>query len=248
VHEGESESNFLDRQVIACNILVKSDESFDFLDEIVHPEVISIECCWDPPIALTSAGTATGTCPPVPGWPGGGCGRPAGGPDPPPPPPLPPGGPPGGSGLVYHRRDALSLALTLAGVPIVKLLLVGAVVPKLDVPPVPDTGAVDGCWVRVEVCCTCVVDIPTRDDDEIGDSFFGCLSRETVTRLGDNTGVNNSGIGTSLICLSSCLGSLVVSMMSLSLSLTVSWSELGCTSGDGLLSCGAKLNSLPGRL
>ena len=106
---------------------------------------------------MTSAGTATGTCPPAPGWPGGGCGGPAGGPDPPPPPPLPPGGPPGGSGLVYRRRDALSLALMLAGVPVAaaaELLLVGAAVPKPDVPPVPDTGAKDNCWARVEDCCT----------------------------------------------------------------------------------------------
>jgi len=69
-----------------------------------------------------------------------------------------------------------------------------------------------------------------------------------VARLGDDTGVNDSGIGTSLICLSSCLGSLFVLITSLSLSLTMSWSELAFTSGDGLLSCGAKLNSLPGRL
>jgi len=53
-----------------------------------------------PPIALTSAGTTTGACPPALGWPGGGCGGPAGGPDPLPPPPLPPGGPSGGGGLV----------------------------------------------------------------------------------------------------------------------------------------------------
>jgi len=201
-------------------------------------------------MALTSAGTTTGACPPVAGWPGGGCSGPAGGPDPPPPPPLPPGGPPGGGGLVYHRRDALSLALTLAGIPVAaaaKLALTGAAVPELDVPPVPDTGAVAGCWVRVEGCCTCVVNIPASDDNEIGDSFFGCLGREMVAHLRDDTGVNNSGIGTSLICLSSCLGSLVVSMTSSSLSLTVSWLELGCTSGDGLLSYGAKLNSLPGR-
>ena len=69
-----------------------------------------------------------------------------------------------------------------------------------------------------------------------------------VACLGDDTGVNDSRIGTSLICLSSCPGSLVVSMMSLSLSLTVSWLESGCTSGDGFLSCGAKLNSSPSRL
>ena len=68
-----------------------------------------------------------------------------------------------------------------------------------------------------------------------------------VAHLGDDTGVNDSGIGTSLICSLSCLGSLVVSMMSPSLSLTMSWLELGCTSGDGLLSCGVKLNSSPGR-
>jgi len=45
----------------------------------------------------------------------------------------------------------------LAGVPVAaaaELPLVGAAVPKLDVPPVPDTGAEDGCWVRVEDCCT----------------------------------------------------------------------------------------------
>jgi len=204
-----------------------------------------------PPMALTSAGTATGACPPALGWPGGGCGGPAGDPDPLPPPPLPPGGPPGGSRLVYCRRDALSLALTLAGIPVAaaaKLPLVGAAVPEPDVPPVPDTGAVDGCWVRVEGCCTYVVDIPTSDDDEIGDNFFGCLGREMVACLGDDTGVNDSGIAASLICLSSCLGSLVDLMMSSSLSSTVSWSDLGCTSGDGLLSCGVKLNSSPGRL
>ena len=204
-----------------------------------------------PPMALTSAGTATGACPPALGWPGGGCSGPAGGPDPLPPPPLPPGGPPGGGGLVYHQRDALSLALTLAGVPIAaaaKLPLAGAAVPKPDVPPVHDTGAVDSCWTRVEGCCTCVVDILVSDVDEIGDSFFGCFGREMVACLGDDTGVNDSGIGTSLICLSSCLGSLFVLMMSSSLSLTMSWSELAFMSGDGLLSCGAKLNSLPGRL
>jgi len=198
-------------------------------------------------MALTSAGTATGACPPVAGWPGGGCSGPAGGSDPPPPPPPPLGGPPGGGGLVYCRRDALSLALTLAGIPIAKLPLAGAAVPKLDVPPVPDTRAVDGCWTRVEGCCTCVVDIPVSDDDEIGDSFFGCFGRERVTCLGDDTGVNNSGIGTSLICLLSCPGSLVVLTTTSSLSSTMSWSELACMSGDGLLSCGAKLNSLPGR-
>jgi len=202
-------------------------------------------------MALTSAGTATSACPPVPGWPGGGCSGPAGGPDPPPPPPLPPGGPPGGGGLVYHQRDALSLALMLAGIPVAtaaKLLLAGAAVPKLDVPPVPDTGAVDDCWVRVEGCCTCVVDILASDDNKIGDNFFGCFGREMVARLGDDTGVSNSGIGTSLICLSSCPGSLVVLMTSSSLSSTMSWLESACTSGDGLLSCGAKLNSSPGRL
>jgi len=201
-------------------------------------------------MALTSAGTATSACPPVVGWPGGGCSGPAGGPDPLPPPPLLPGGPPRGGGLVYHQRDALSLALMLAGVPIAaaaKLPLAGAAVPKLDVPPVPDTGAVDGCWVRVKGCCTCIVDILASDDNEIGDSFFGCLGREMVAHLRDDTGVNDSGIGMSLICLSSCPGSLVVSTMSSSLSLTMSWSESACTSGDGLLSCGAKLNSLPGR-
>ena len=85
------------------------------------------------------------------------------------------------------------------------------------------------------------------DIDEIEDSFIGCFGREMVARLRDDTGVNDSGIGTSLICSSSCLGSLVVSMTSLLLSLTVSQLELGCTSGDGLLSCGAKLNSSPGR-
>jgi len=69
-----------------------------------------------------------------------------------------------------------------------------------------------------------------------------------VALLRDDTGVNDSGIGTSLICLSSCPGSLVVSMMLSLLSSTVPWSDLGCTSGDGLLSCGVKLNSLPGRL
>jgi len=45
----------------------------------------------------------------------------------------------------------------LAGVPVAaaaKLPLAGAAVPKLDVPPVPDTGAEDGCWLRVEDCCT----------------------------------------------------------------------------------------------
>jgi len=143
------------------------------------------------------------------------------------------------------------LALMLASIPVaavVELLLAGAVVPKPDVPPVPNTGAVDGCWMRVEVCCTCVVDIPASDDDKIGDSFFGCLGKEMVAHLGDDTGVKDSGIGTSLICLLSCLGSLVVSMTLSSLSSTVSWSELGHTSGDGLLSCGAKLNSSPGRL
>ena len=110
-----------------------------------------------PPIALTSAGTTISACPPAPGWPGGGCGGPAGGPDPLPPPPLPPGGPPGGGRLVYRWRDALSLALTLAGIPVAAaagLLLVGAAVPELDIPPVPDTGAEDGCWTRVEDCCT----------------------------------------------------------------------------------------------
>ena len=140
--------------------------------------------------------------------------------------------------------------MTLAGVPVAaaaKLPLAGAAVPKLDVPPVSDTGAIDGCWVRVADCCTCVVNIPASDDNEIGDSFFGCLGRETVAHLRDDTGVNNSGIGTSLVCLLSCLGSLVVSMTSSSLSLTVSWSESGCTSGDGLLSYSAKLNSSPGR-
>ena len=83
--------------------------------------------------------------------------------------------------------------------------------------------------------------------DEIGDSFFGCFGREMVARLGDDTGVNDSGIGMSLICLSSCPGCLVVLVMSSLLSSTVSWLESGCTSGDGLLSCGAKLNSSPGR-
>jgi len=79
---------------------------------------------------------------------------------------------------VYRRRDALSLALILAGIPAlpvvpeVKLLLAGAAIPKLDVPPAPDTGAVGGCWTRVEGCCTCVPDIPASGDDEIGDSFF----------------------------------------------------------------------------
>jgi len=137
-----------------------------------------------------------------------------------------------------------------AGIPIViaaEPLLAGAAVPEPDVSPVPDTRAIGGCWVRVEGCCTYVVDIPASDDDEIGDSFFGCLSREMVAHLGDDTGVNDSGIGTSLICLLSCLGSLVVSMTSSSLSSTVSWSESAYMSGDGLLSCGAKLNSLPGR-
>ena len=139
----------------------------------------------------------------------------------------------------------------LAGVPVAaaaKPPLAGAAVPKLVVPPVPDTGAIDSCWVRVKGCCTCVVNIPMSGVDERGDSFFGCFSREMVARLGDDTGVNDSGIEVSLICLSSCPGSLVVLMMSSSLSSTVSWSELGCTSGDGLLSCGAKLNSSPGRL
>jgi len=204
-----------------------------------------------PPMALTSAGTATGACPPAAGWPGGGCGGPAGGPDPPPPPPLPPGGPPGGGGLVYHWRDALSLALTLAGIPVaaaVKPLLAGAAVPEPDVPPVPDTGAVDGCWTRVEGCCTCVPDIPASGDNEIEDSFFECFGRDMVACLGDDTGVNDSGIGVSLICLSSCPGSLFVLVTSSSLSSTISWSESGCTSGDGLLSCGVKLNSSPGRL
>jgi len=144
----------------------------------------------------------------------------------------------------------LNLALTLAGIPVAtaaELPLVGAVVPKLDVPPVPDTGAVGGCWVRVEVCYACVVDIPASDNKEIGDSFFGCFGREMVAHLRDDTGVNDSRIGISLICLSSCPGSLVVLMTLLSLSLTISWSESGCTSGDGLLSCGAKLNSSPGK-
>jgi len=128
-----------------------------------------------PPIALTSCGTATGTCPPAASWPGGGCGGPAGGPDPPPPPPPPPGGPPGGGGLVYHQRDALSLALTLAGIPVVpvaKLLLAAAIVPELAVSPVPDTGALDGYCVRVEGCCTCVPNIPASGNNEIGESFF----------------------------------------------------------------------------
>jgi len=68
-----------------------------------------------------------------------------------------------------------------------------------------------------------------------------------VARLRDDTGVNDSGIGISLICLLSCPGCLVVLIMLLSLSSTVSRSELGCMSGDRLLSCGAKPNSLPGR-
>jgi len=68
-----------------------------------------------------------------------------------------------------------------------------------------------------------------------------------VAHLRDNTGVNDSGIGVSLICLSSCPDSLVVSMMLSSLSLTVSWLESGCMSGDGVLSCSVKLNSSPGR-
>jgi len=45
----------------------------------------------------------------------------------------------------------------LAGIPVAaaaELPLARAAVSKLDVPPVPDTGAEDGCWVRVEVCCT----------------------------------------------------------------------------------------------
>jgi len=45
----------------------------------------------------------------------------------------------------------------LAGVSVAaaaKPLLVGAAVPKLAVPPVPDTGAKDDCWERVEGCCT----------------------------------------------------------------------------------------------
>jgi len=45
----------------------------------------------------------------------------------------------------------------LAGVPVAaaaELPLAGAAVPKLDVPPVPDTGAKDGYWLRVEDCCT----------------------------------------------------------------------------------------------
>ena len=107
-----------------------------------------LKAAGSPPMALISAGTATGACPPMAGWPGGGCGGPAGGSDPLPPPPLPPGGPPGGGGLVYCRRDALSLALTLAGIPVaaaVKPPLARAAVPKLDVPPVPDTGAKDDC-------------------------------------------------------------------------------------------------------
>jgi len=43
----------------------------------------------------------------------------------------------------------------LAGVPAAaaELLLAGAAVPELDVPPVPDTGAEDDCWARVELCC-----------------------------------------------------------------------------------------------
>jgi len=203
-----------------------------------------------PPMALTSCGTATGACPPMAGWPGGGCSGPAGGPDHLPPPLLPPGGPPGGGGLVYCQRDALSLALTLAGVPIVavvKLLLVAATVPKLAVPPAPDTGALDGCCTRVEGCCTCVPDIVASGDDEIGDSFFGCFGRDTVTHPRDDTGVNDSGIGVSLICLLSCLDCLVVLVTSSLLSSTVSWSDSGCTSGDGLLSCSVKLNSSPGR-
>jgi len=184
-----------------------------------------------PPIALTSAGTTTGTCPPAAGWPGGGCGGPAGGPDPPPPPPLPPGGPPGGGGLVYCWRDALNLALTLAGIPIaaaVELLLAGAAVPELDVPPVPDTGAIGGYWTRVEGCCTCVPNIVTSDDDEIEDSFFGCFGREMVAHLRDDTGVNDPGIGASLICLLSCPGSLFVSVMSSCHGqVTMSFSRLG---------------------
>jgi len=142
------------------------------------------------------------------------------------------------------------LALTLAGIPVAaaaELPLAGAVVPKLDVSPVPDTGAVGGCWVRVEGCYTCVLDILASGTDEIEDSFFGCFGREMVAHLRDDTGVNNSGIGTSLICLSSCPGSLVVSTTTSLLSLTVSWSESGRMSGDGLLNCGVKLNSLPGK-
>lgn len=71
----------------------------------------------------------------------------------------------------------------------------------------------------------------------IGESFFGCFSREIVALLGDDTRVNNSGIAVSLICLSSCPGSLVSSMMSSSLSSTLSLSLSGCISGDGVLSC-----------
>ena len=61
---------------------------------------------------------------------------------------------------MYHLRDALSLALTLAGIPIVPavpvamLQLVPLAVPKLDDPPVPNTRALDGYWTRVEGCCT----------------------------------------------------------------------------------------------
>ena len=45
----------------------------------------------------------------------------------------------------------------LAGVPVAaaaKLPLAGAAVSRLDVSPVPDTGAEDDCWARVEDCCT----------------------------------------------------------------------------------------------
>ena len=68
-----------------------------------------------------------------------------------------------------------------------------------------------------------------------------------VARLRDDTGVNDSGIGVSLICLSSCPDCLVALVTSSSLSSTVSWSESGYMSGDGLLSCSVKLNSSPGR-
>ena len=68
-----------------------------------------------------------------------------------------------------------------------------------------------------------------------------------VAHLEDDTEVNDSGIAVSLICSSSCPGPLFVLVMSSSLSSTVFWLELAFTSGDGLLSCRVKLNSLPGR-
>ena len=47
MHEGKGEGDFFDRRVIPCDILVESEESFDFLNEIVYSEVISVERCWE---------------------------------------------------------------------------------------------------------------------------------------------------------------------------------------------------------